>query len=112
LPDLASEDKSRVIQSDVSMDDVAKCVAMVYKTGVKDIRKVEKGPNKGNEARKMAMYLCQELTGEKHKVIASYFNLQHIGSVSYITCQIRALKAENNEIKRKIEKFIRVLLKN
>jgi len=38
LPDLASEDKSRVIQSDVSMDDVAKCVAMVYKTSVKDIR--------------------------------------------------------------------------
>jgi len=112
LPELETEDKSRIIRPDITMDDVTQCVTKAYKTSIKDIRRVEKGLKKGNEARKMAMYLCQELTGEKHKIIADYFNLQHVGSVSFITCQVRGLKTENNEFKRKIDKLIKILLKN
>ncbi len=52
------------------------------------------GPQKGNEARKLAMYLCQELSAAILRGIAEYFNLGHVGSVSFITHQARRMKSE------------------
>ena len=67
------------------MERVTKIVAKYFKTPEKKLRTDNKGPTKGNEARKLAMYLCQELSGVTLREIAEYFGLKHIGSVSFIT---------------------------
>ncbi len=101
LPELEMEEKGRVILPDISMADITKVIAMHYKASAEGIRKVTRGPQKGNEARKLSMYLCQELLGEKHKDIANYFNLGYPGSVSYIIHQVRKMKLESGVFKRK-----------
>ncbi len=110
LPELAAEEKGRVIHPDLTMDDITNAVAMNYDTCTDDIRKVIKGPQKGNDARKQAMYLCQELSGSKLREIAHYFQLGHAGSVSYITHQVRKLKNEDITFKRKLDKLIESII--
>jgi putative transposase len=63
------------------------------------------------EARKLAMYLCQELSGAKLTEIADYFNLHHGGSVSFINHQVRKMKKENIGFKLNVECLIKRLLK-
>ncbi len=111
LPELKSEEKSRVINPDLSLNDITKAVAKFYRTSPDDIRKIVKGPQKGNEARKQAMYLCQELSGLKLKEIANYFNLSHAGSVSYITHQIRKKNSENPERQKENNRLIKYIIK-
>jgi len=71
------------------MGTIVECVASFYQTTTDKLTSVVKGPQKGIEARKIAMYLCQELAQAKLNDIADYFNLGHAGSVSFITHQIR-----------------------
>ena len=111
LPTLAAEEKSRVIQPDLTMEDITNNVALNYGTCVDDIRKITMGPQKGNEARKLAMYLCQELSAAKLREIADYFNLSHVGSVSYITHQVRKMRYESKENKRKVDSLIKSIMK-
>jgi len=111
LPELASEEKSRVIQPDLTMDEITEGVALSYGTCTDDIRKLIVGPQKSNEARKLAMYLCQELGAAKLREIAEYFNLGHAGSVSFITHQVRKMRDEVRGFKRKIDALIKSLMK-
>ncbi len=111
LPELEAEEKIRVIQPDLTMDDITNDVAMNYGTCVNDIRKIIKGPQKGNEARKLSMYLCQELAAVGLREIAEYFNLSHASSVSYITHQVRKMKCKDKEFKRTIDSLIKSILK-
>jgi putative transposase len=67
-------------------------VAAHYRTSPQEIRKITRGPQEGNEARKVSMYLCQELSAAKLTEIADHFNLHHAGSVSAITHQVRKKK--------------------
>jgi len=69
------------------------------------------GPQKGNEARKLAMYLCQELSATQLRGIADYFNLGHAGSVSYMTHQVRKMMHENKGFKRKVDRLIKSIIK-
>jgi putative transposase len=73
-----------------------------YSTNAGEIKKITRGPQQGNEGRKLAMYLCQELTCEKLREIADYFNLHHGGSVSFINHQIRKLKREDKLLQRNV----------
>jgi flagellar motor protein MotB len=66
-----------------------------------------RGPQTENEARKIAMYLCQELTAAELKKIADYFNLGYAGSVSFISHQIRQKKRENKRFRRTVEGLIK-----
>jgi putative transposase len=73
-----------------------------YSTNAGEIKKITRGPQQGNEERKLAMYLCQELTCVKLREIADYFNLHHGGSVSFINHQIRKLKREDKLLQRNV----------
>jgi len=72
---------------------------------------VIKGPQKGNEARKVAMYLAQELRLAKLYEIADYFNLSHPGSVTFITHQIRKQRETDGRFSTKIKKLIKSIIK-
>ncbi len=79
--------------------------------GVTDIMQVIKGPQKGNDARKIAMYLSQELVSATLNEIAEYFNLGHGGSVSFITHQVRRKRREDRNFGRLIDKVIASIVK-
>ena len=57
LPEFKDEDKALAVNITVLMDKLLVTVADFYKTTPTDIRTVVKGPQKGNKARKVAMYL-------------------------------------------------------
>lgn len=63
------------------------------------------------EARKIAMYLCQELAARKLKDIASHINLSHIGSVSFITHQVRKKKRDDKRFLGKLDEIVRSIMK-
>jgi chromosomal replication initiation ATPase DnaA len=77
-----------------------------YKMTSDEICAMSKGPNSANTPRKIAMYLCQELSGTTLKRIADHSNLNHAGSVSYITHKIRQKMLVDSIFKREIEKMI------
>ncbi|MDH5803443.1 MAG: transposase [Gammaproteobacteria bacterium] len=111
LPELEPEKKGKAILQDVSMENVILGVSEYYGVEPEKLTTVVKGPHKGNEARKIAMYLSQELASEKLVNIAYQFNLGHIGSVSFITHQIRKKKKEDENFVRKIEKIVSSIMK-
>ncbi len=111
LPKLTAEEKSRVIQPNLTMDIITNEVAVNYGICRDDIRQITMGPQKENEARKLAMYLCQELSATKLRDIADYFNLGHAGSVSFITHQMRKMKNENKGFSRKVDRLIKNIMK-
>ncbi|MFT7413052.1 MAG: putative transposase [Paraglaciecola sp.] len=94
LPELSAERKNWVVQPDLTIQQVTDGVAVYYKTNTKDMLKISRGPQTENEARKIAMYLCQALAAAKLKEIADYFNLNHASSVRFITHQMRQKKRE------------------
>jgi putative transposase len=110
LPELAAEDKSRIVQPDLSMQQVAEGVAVYYQTSADDLRKVCRGPQPENEARKVAMYLCQELAAAKLRDIGDYFGLNHAGSVSFITHQMRQKRREDKGFKYHVDSLIKSLI--
>ncbi|HFE39283.1 MAG TPA: hypothetical protein ENK06_12865 [Gammaproteobacteria bacterium] len=111
LPQLEAEEKGRIILSDISMEAIVKNVALFHKSTAKELLKVVKGPQKTNETRKVAMYLCQELADARLNDIAIYFNLGHPGSVSFITHQIRQKKREDVAFSRYLDELIKHIIK-
>ena len=109
LPELEAQEKGRRIQPDMTMAMIVKGVARFFDTQPETLRKVIKGPQKGNEARKIAMYLCQEMADVRLKDIAEYFNLNHIGSVSFITHQVR--KRQNRGLTRTVDTVVKSIMK-
>ena len=75
LPELEVVNKGRIVQPDLSMIQVIKGVTSHYDILEVDITKRTKGPQQENKPRKMAMYLCQELSGAKLTEIVAQFNL-------------------------------------
>ena len=53
------------------------------------------------------MYLCHELSAAKLSQIADYFNLGHIGSVSFTTHKVRKQLKEDSSFKKKIDDLIK-----
>jgi len=111
LPGLDAAKKAQVVQPDIPMETIVKGVASAWHTPAAQLTAVVKGPQKGNEARKVAMYLCQELADAKLKDIAEFFTLSHAGSVSFITHQIRKKKREDGVFLRRINETIRGIMK-
>ena len=88
---------AQVFPGTLSMDAIIQLVAAYYKVDPAVLRAVVKGPKKGLLPRKAAMYLCQQLGGYPLAEIMKPFGLSNIGSVSFITTQIRKRRKENNE---------------
>jgi len=111
LPKLSGQVKNHVLQPDLTMSEITQAVARFYSTQQDDLQRVIKGPNKGNEGRKVAMYLCQEILDERLINIANFFNLTNMGSVSFITHQIRNLRKKDPDFSKKIDKLLESIIK-
>lgn len=99
---MEAENKSKAIQPDLTMGQVIASVADDYEVSVMKITKLIRGPQKGNEARKLAIYLCQQLAMAKLTDIATAFQLGHVGSVSFITHQVRMRAKDNVRVRQQI----------
>ncbi|MEM5548757.1 hypothetical protein [Pseudoalteromonas fuliginea] len=86
-------------------------VADYYACPLSKITSVLKGPSKGFEGRKVAMYFCQEVLAEKLSNIAEYFNLGHSGSVSFITHQIRKKRREDKQFSKQLDAIFDSIMK-
>ena len=106
LPELELEQKSRLVHPDTDLAEVIKGVACFYNCSVSELTVATQGKAK-NEKRKVAMHLCQELTGAKLSTIAKHFHLTAIGSVSSATHQIRQERQNNEAFDRKIVSIIK-----
>ena len=111
LPQLKAQEKGMIIRPEITMQEITKTIAKRYRTETLALRKVVKGPTKGNEARKLAMYLSQELSGATLQDIADYFNLSHRGSVSYITHQIKNKCKNDRGCNKKVNELIAYVVK-
>ena len=111
LGDKSSVQKSKIINPEISMSMIVDVVAKHYGVKVSDILKKTLGRQSNFEARKVAMYLCQELTDKYLREIMYYFNLNHIGSVSYNSCKIRQKKNENKQFARRLKEIINKVAK-
>ena len=85
-------------------------IAESYKVDIDSILESRKGLKVENKPRKIAMYLCQQLTGKSQKEIAKYFNLKSTGSVSYTTHMIRSNIKENKKFVKEINSVIKVVI--
>jgi putative transposase len=110
LPELALEQKGRLVHPDIDLAEVSRGVARFYHCSVSELTAVTQGKGK-NEKRKVAMHLGQELTGAKLSTLAQYFNLTAIGSVSSATHQIRQERQNDEAFDRKIVHIIKNIIK-
>ena len=107
LADKNAESKALTIANNLEIMDVIHAVANFYRQDVNTILKVIKGPQKENEARKVAMYLCQQLTDKYLTEISQIFNLRSLGSVSYTTHMIRQKKINDKSFALKIDGLVK-----
>ena len=108
------DDKSfvdQVLPGHFTIDHVLHGVAAYYKLESTRLMQVVKGPQKGLLARKIAMYLCQQLGGHRLRAIMHTFGLSNVGSVSFITTQIRHRITNEPDFARTIQHIIRYLIK-
>lgn len=103
---LTANSKKTLAQTDLTMTHIISGVATFYQVTKDDITRVVRGAQKVNHKRKLAMYLCQELTGAKLIEIALQFNLSGMGSASHATHQVRQLIKEDSEFKQQVEQLI------
>jgi chromosomal replication initiation ATPase DnaA len=111
LPELAAEDKINVIQPDLTMGQVTAGVADNYEVSVMEMTRLIKGPQKDNEAKKLAMYLCQQLAMAKLIDIATAFQFSHVESASFITHQFGKRAKDDVRVRQKIERLIKSIVK-
>ena len=107
LTDQVAELKSNTIANNLELMDIINSVAAFYNQDINSLVLVKKGPQVENEARKVAMYLCQQLTDKYLIDIAKNFNLNRTGSVSYTTHMIRNKKKNNKKFANKIDGLIK-----
>lgn len=69
-----------------------------------------KDPKQGNEARKIAMHLCQKLSGTKLTEIMDYFGLSSIESASFITHQVRKKRQDIRAFYETVEPVINYIM--
>jgi REP element-mobilizing transposase RayT len=94
-----------VLPGKLGLDQIICLVAAYYKVETTILTTVVKGPKKGVLARKVAMYLCQQLGGYRLADIRDAFGLSNVGSVSFITTQIRKRINENPDFAKTIQRI-------
>ena len=112
LVELEAEERARVIHPVLSMEAIVTGVADAWDTTPERLTAVVKGPWKGSDARKVAMYLCQELADARLRDIAQLFNLGHAGSVSFVTHQVRKRRREDPVFAALIEGVIKSIVQS
>ncbi len=107
-----SEEKIRIIKQNVPMEKIVNQVSIYYNLDSKLITQRAAGRKSELVPRKIAMYLCQELSGKYLREIAQYFNLKQIGSVSYHTSMIRKKRRNFKSFGRNIDKLLDLINEN
>ena len=107
LTDLSTASKQTTTQEAFTITQIINGVAHFYNVTEDDITQVIRGPQQTNHKRKIAMYLCQELTGSKLHQIANTFNLNNLGSASHATHQVRQWVKTNSKLKEQVEEIIK-----
>ena len=102
---------TQVLPGRLTMDALVPLVATYYKLDAKQLTQVVKGPKKGLLARKVAMYLCQQLGGHRLTDIMHTFGLSNVGSVSFITTQIRKRINEQPDFAKTIQQITQYVIK-
>jgi len=103
---------AQVLPGTLSIAHIIRLVAAYYNIEPTILTEVVKGPKKGLLARKVAMYLCQQLGGSRLTEIMRPFGLSNIGSVSFITTQIRKRIKESKEFATVIQRVKRYIIKH
>jgi len=91
---------------------IIQSVSKCYKQTPASIVKVSRGPQKGLVARNVAIYLCQQLAGFQLKDIMTHFGLTNIGSVSFITSQVRKRIQIDPEFSAEIDWMKKYIINN
>ena len=95
----------------VSIERALVGVAQCYDCSRNDLISVIRGHQKENWPRQVAMYLCQELAGMKLVDIAELFQFRHIGSVSFVTHQIRKKIVKDAKFEKQVNRLITKIIK-
>jgi len=103
---------TQVLPNPLSMTRITQLVAEYYKVEATRLTTVVKGPKKGLLARKVAMYLCQQLGGSSLTDIMRTFGLSNVGSVSFITTQIRKRSQANTVFSTTLQRMKRYIIKH
>jgi putative transposase len=98
-----SEYIKQVVAHGLPIAEIVKWTAYYYQTDEKQLIEVIKGRQETRTARKVAIYLSQQLGGHSLNEIKNYFGLNHIGSVSFTTSSIRAEVSSDLGFKREVE---------
>ena len=112
LPQLKSENKIRVLVPDLAIETVVNAVSKFYQVDINTILVSAHGRVTENVPRKVAIHLCQELTGSTQKEIAAVFKLDHHCSVGSVTHQIRMRKQQQPELANQLNQIIKNLIKS
>jgi len=105
LADISTKNKVKVIEPNVSMDLITDVLSAYYKIRPEKICLKVIGRSEENEARKVAMYLCQEFSGKYLKDICEYFNLSNVGSVTFATSNIKKKRIKDKRFDKKIKEI-------
>ncbi|WP_454063528.1 hypothetical protein [Candidatus Nitrospira salsa] len=84
---------------------------MLYKINTTILTTVVKGPKKGLLARNVAIYLCQQLGSYRLADSRETLGLSNVGSVSFITTQIRKRISESSDFAKTIQQIQRYVIK-
>jgi len=103
---------AQVFPGPLSIAAIIQLVAAYYKVDPAVLTAVVKGPKKGLLPRKVAMYLCQQLGGYPLADIMRPFGLSNIGSVSFITTQIRKRRKADKEFCQTLQRMQRYIIKH
>jgi len=101
-----------VLPKVLTIEQIIMSVAKFYNIEYKNLTQIVKGPDKGLMARKVAMYMCQQLGGYQLNEIMTHFELSHIGSVSFITSQIRKNIRNDREFDKHVQNIKAYVMKN
>jgi chromosomal replication initiation ATPase DnaA len=103
---------AQVLPRTLSIAHIIRLVADYYNVEPAVLTEIVKGPKKGLLARKAAMYICQQLGGFRLAEIMGPFGLLNIGSVSFITTQIRKRIKASQEFSQAIQSVRKHILKH
>ncbi|NQZ05555.1 MAG: transposase [Algicola sp.] len=110
MPQLKIEKRCCAITPNLTIDSVIVAVADFYQVERQDILFGEHGRVEENLPRKVALYLCQELTGGNQAEIAEVFNLGHYCSVGRMTHEVRTRKQREPQLGSQIQEIIKKLV--
>jgi len=103
---------NQIVSHELSIKQLTRLVAAYYNLEVNKLTQVVKGPGKGLMPRKIAMYICQQLGGYQLNDIMVHFELSNIGSVSFITSQLRHKIKADSKFERHIQKIKDYIIKH